>query len=129
MASASHLALGGLPQTGALGLSLATWRAQAAPQLYALAVLFFKAFPFLLPLLRHINAPHGRFALPQSRLNLPGNAAWIAMELWSPVVFAGALLSPPLIAGTPAPLWQPSLARLALLPLPNRILALLYLTH
>ncbi|CEH17462.1 Steroid reductase [Ceraceosorus bombacis] len=124
-AFSSLLAFGGFP---APSFSKAT-----AADVYVLAVLIFKYFPLMTPLVKLFNAPHGRFAVLHSKLNLPGNAAWLAMEIWSPLLFALSVASPVLShSSTQAVLTNlvsPSWSRVASLPTPNLILAAAYIAH
>ena len=82
-----------------------------------------------------LDAPHGRFAWHTSKLNLNGNAAWLVMELFSPLSFLLALGANGPVDGRaywPAVTYDGLdgwLARIAALPWPTRLLALAFVTH
>ncbi|KAJ1023198.1 hypothetical protein NDA16_003351 [Ustilago loliicola] len=107
-------------------------------QLYSMVLASFKAWPFLIPVLSLINAPHGRFAL-ESLLNINGNFGWFIMEIPSPIfVLLGALskpLSTSVVKGTTAflppmsALFSPSIKQFFALPSPNQVLVVMFLIH
>ncbi|GAK67851.1 3-oxo-5-alpha-steroid 4-dehydrogenase [Moesziomyces antarcticus] len=107
-------------------------------QLYSVVLASFKAWPFLIPVLSLINAPHGRFAF-DSLLNINGNLGWFLMEIPSPIfVLLGALsqpLSGRVVKGTHgwlpplSALFSPSIERFLALPSPNQVLVALFLVH
>ncbi|SPO28462.1 probable steroid 5alpha-reductase [Ustilago trichophora] len=107
-------------------------------QLYSIVLASFKAWPFLIPVLSLINAPHGRFAF-DSLLNINGNLGWFIMEIPSPIfVLLGALskpLSTSVVKGTTgflppmSALFSPSIKQFFDLPSPNQVLVILFLIH
>lgn len=107
-------------------------------QLYSLVLASFKAWPFLIPVLSLINAPHGRFAF-ESLLNINGNFGWFIMEIPSPIfVLLGALskpLSTSVVKGTTgflpplSALFSPSIKQFFALPSPNQVLVVMFLIH
>ncbi|SPO29415.1 probable steroid 5alpha-reductase [Ustilago trichophora] len=107
-------------------------------QLYSIVLASFKAWPFLIPVLSLINAPHGRFAF-DSLLNINGNLGWFIMEIPSPIfVLLGALskpLSSSVVKGTKgflppiSALFSPSIKQFFNLPSPNQVLVIMFLIH
>lgn len=107
-------------------------------QLYSIVLASFKAWPFLIPVLSLINAPHGRFAF-ESLFNINGNLGWFIMEIPSPVfVLLGALskpLSTSVVKGTTgvlpplSALFSPSVDKFFSLPSPNQVLVVMFLIH
>ncbi|CAO1629589.1 unnamed protein product [Sympodiomycopsis kandeliae] len=91
----------------------------------------------MVPILKVISAPHGRFSIPSSKLNLNGNLAWFVMEVVSPIGFIVAFLSQPLtsnpvLKGSSISLqdiWSPSLARLPEIPSANIFIGSLFVLH
>lgn len=109
-------------------------------QLYSIVLTSFKAWPFLIPVLSLINAPHGRFAF-DSLLNINGNLGWFLMEIPSPIfVLLGALskpLSTSVVKGTSSggflpplsALFSPSIKQFFALPSANQLLVVMFLIH
>lgn len=107
-------------------------------QLYSIILTSFKAWPFLIPIISLVNAPHGRFAF-DSLLNVNGNLGWFIMEIPSPIVVLLGALSKPLstsvVKGTTgflpplSALFSPSIKNFLSLPSPNQVLVVMFLIH
>ncbi|EST04600.1 3-oxo-5-alpha-steroid 4-dehydrogenase, C-terminal [Kalmanozyma brasiliensis GHG001] len=107
-------------------------------QIYSIVLTSFKAWPFLIPILSLINAPHGKFSY-ESLLNVNGNLGWFIMEIPSPIfVLLGALskpLSTSVVKGTTgflpplSALFSPTLKQFVSLPSPNQVLVVMFLIH
>ncbi|KAL9933530.1 hypothetical protein V8E36_007706 [Tilletia maclaganii] len=120
-----------LPSSGGAGATAPT----LGSLLYTLGSLSFRYSPLLAPvLIWGMDAPHGRFAPKNNKAwTVHGNYGWLVMEIVSPLTFLATLLTPaPLTqAGTKG--WEgilaPQLSQFTKLPLPNRILAVLFVVH
>ncbi|SNX85703.1 probable steroid 5alpha-reductase [Melanopsichium pennsylvanicum] len=107
-------------------------------QLYSIILASFKAWPFLIPVLSLVNAPHGRFAF-DSFLNINGNLGWLIMEIPSPIFVLLGALSKPLSTTLVIPttgflppisaLFSPSINQFFNLPSPNQVLVVMFLIH
>lgn len=107
-------------------------------QLYSIVLASFKAWPFLIPVLSLINAPHGRFAF-DSLLNINGNLGWFIMEIPSPIFVLLGALSKPLSASVVkgsgeifpplSELFSPSIKHFLALPSANQVLVVMFLIH
>ncbi|SPC62954.1 probable steroid 5alpha-reductase [Ustilago sp. UG-2017b] len=107
-------------------------------QLYSVVLASFKSWPFLVPVLSLINAPHGRFAF-ESLFNINGNFGWFIMEIPSPIfVLLGALskpLSTSVVKGTTrflppmSALFSPCTKQFLALPSANQVLVIMFLIH
>ncbi|BFZ61818.1 hypothetical protein YB2330_002894 [Saitoella coloradoensis] len=69
------------------------------PAVYTNYLRLFQLFPFVAPVVFVIDAPHGRFSLQNSKLNIPGRWGWMLMELVSPLTFLSTYFSAPAISG------------------------------
>ncbi|KAK0544114.1 hypothetical protein OC845_005772 [Tilletia horrida] len=108
--------------------------ASTGTALYSLGITTFQSSWLVSPvLIWGMDAPHGRFHSKNSRAwyaNIHGNYGWIVMEIVSPLTFVATLLTPPLLsAATWDSIIKPHLSAFGELPLPNRILAALFVIH
>lgn len=114
----------------------ASWIPASGADVYKLCQFAFLSTPLIVPVLRFVQAPHGRFSISSS-WNVHGNWGWFIMEVVSPITFALSLASQPLTTQPLGPsgvlglrdLISPSLTRVANLPAANLMLAGAFLTH
>lgn len=128
-------------------LSVAAFGANALPPwtkpqawtpaaVYALFQSTLKLTALVGPLLFFIDAPFGRFGIPDSPLRLPGQLAFALMEIPAPLAFMLSMATPHILshdttlakAGFQA-LLSPSMAHLQQLPVANLLLGALYVIH